>query len=101
MQVDDNQRTLAFNVAQQFIAVLLAESTLELAQQDVASFQQTVNISEARVKAGDMSEGDLIKIKLQLLQFQSDVSPQNFPKSRLWRHCASWSDSSPSRRITM
>ena len=29
--VADNERTLAFNVASQFIAVELAESTLELA----------------------------------------------------------------------
>jgi cobalt-zinc-cadmium efflux system outer membrane protein len=38
------------------------------------SFQQTVDISEDQVKAGAMSEGDLLKIKLQLLQFQTDVS---------------------------
>ena len=63
-----------FNVAQQFINVLLAESTLSFAQQDLDSFQKTVDISETRFHAGDMSEGDLLKIKLQLLQFQSDVS---------------------------
>lgn len=73
-QVLDNQRTLAFNVGQQFVAVLLAESMLELAQQGLAGYQQTIDISEARLKAGDMSEGDLLKIKLQLLQFQQDVS---------------------------
>src|ERR1700733_7588268 len=73
-QVSDNQRTLAFNVAQQFVAVLLAQSMIELAQQDLASFQQTVDLSEIQVKDGALSEGDAIKIKLQLLQFQSDVS---------------------------
>jgi cobalt-zinc-cadmium efflux system outer membrane protein len=73
-QVSDSERQLAFNVAQQFINVLLAESTLEFAQRDLDSFQKTVEISEARFHAGDMSEGDLLKIKLQLLQFQTDVS---------------------------
>ena len=72
-QVTDNERQLTFNVSQQFVNVLLAQSTLDLAQQDYDSFQKTVDISEARFKAGDMSEGDLLKIKLQLLQFQSDV----------------------------
>jgi outer membrane protein, heavy metal efflux system len=72
-QVTDNERQLTFNVSQQFVNVLLAQSTLDLAQQDYDSFQKTVEISEARFKAGDMSEGDLLKIKLQLLQFQSDV----------------------------
>jgi outer membrane protein, heavy metal efflux system len=72
-QVTDNERQLTFNVSQQFVNVLLAQSTLDLAQQDYDSFQKTVEISDARFKAGDMSEGDLLKIKLQLLQFQSDV----------------------------
>ncbi len=73
-QVADNQRTLAFNVAQQFVAVLLAQSMLDLARQNLAGFQQTVELSEAQARAGAISEGDLIKIKLQLLQFQTDVS---------------------------
>jgi cobalt-zinc-cadmium efflux system outer membrane protein len=73
-QVSDSERQLQFNVAQQFINVLLAESSLEFAKQDLNSFQKTVDISEARRRAGDMSEGDLLKIKLQLLQFQTDVS---------------------------
>ncbi len=33
-----------------------------------------MDISEARYKAGDISEDDLLKIKLQMLQFQTDVS---------------------------
>ena len=73
-QVSDSERQLAFNVAQQFINVLLAESTLEFAQQDLDSFQKTVDISETRWHAGAMSEVDFLKIKLQLLQFQTDVS---------------------------
>src|SRR5271156_2846098 len=39
-QTTDSERTLAFNVGQEFIAVLLAESTLEFALQDFKSFQQ-------------------------------------------------------------
>lgn len=73
-QVADNERGLTFSVASQFINVELAESTLALANEDLKSFQNTVEISESRYKAGDISEDDLLKIKLQLLQFQSDVS---------------------------
>ncbi len=73
-QVSDAERTLAFNVAQQFINVLLAESNIEFANEALKSYQQTVNISQERYKAGDISEGDFLKIKLQLLQFQTDVS---------------------------
>ena len=73
-QVNDSERQLIFNTSQQFIVVLLAQSTVDLSKQDAESFQQTVNISESRYKVGDMSEGDLLKIKLQSLQFQSDLS---------------------------
>jgi len=73
-QVANNERSLTFSVASLFINVELAESTLELATQDIKSFQDTVDIAEARYKAGDIGENDLLKIKLQLLQFQTDVS---------------------------
>jgi cobalt-zinc-cadmium efflux system outer membrane protein len=73
-QVADNERSLAFSVSTLFINVELAESTLALAMQDLKSFQNTVDISQARYNAGDIGEGDLLKIKLQMLQFQTDVS---------------------------
>ena len=73
-QVADAERTLAFNVGQQFVSVLLAESTLQFALRDLQSFQQTVDISETQLKAGYIGEGDYLKIKLQLLQFQTDMS---------------------------
>jgi cobalt-zinc-cadmium efflux system outer membrane protein len=73
-QVSDTERGLTFNVAQQFIGILLAKSNLQFATQDLASYQQTVDLSSEQYKAGAISEGDLLKIKLQLLQFQMDVS---------------------------
>ena len=73
-QVSDNERTLTFNVASQFISAVLAQADLDLAEKDLAGFQQTVEISQASFQAGAMSGGDLLKIKLQLLQFQMDVS---------------------------
>ena len=72
--VSDAERALTFNVAQQFVAVLLAESTLRFAELDLKSFEQTVDIAQAQYKSGYISEGDYLKIKLQLLQFQTDVS---------------------------
>jgi cobalt-zinc-cadmium efflux system outer membrane protein len=74
LQISDNERALTFNVAQQFVAVLQAESTWQFAKQDLESFQKTVQISEDRLKAGDLSQADYLKIKLQLLLFQTDVS---------------------------
>jgi outer membrane protein, heavy metal efflux system len=79
-QVSDAERSLIFNTAQQFITVQLAESNLDLANQDLASFQQTVDIGQAQYKAGAISEGDLLKITVQLLQFQTDVSSAKVAK---------------------
>jgi outer membrane protein, heavy metal efflux system len=72
--VADNERTLTFQVATLFTNAQLAESAIALAKEDLKSFQNTVNISQERYKAGDISEDDFLKIKLQLLQFQTDSS---------------------------
>jgi cobalt-zinc-cadmium efflux system outer membrane protein len=71
--VADNGRGLTFQVATLFYSAQLAESTLDLAEKDLKSFQQTVDISEAQYQAGGLSENDYLMIKLQLLQFESDL----------------------------
>jgi outer membrane protein, heavy metal efflux system len=70
--VTDNERGLTFSVASLFVNVQLAESTLELAEKDLKSFQKTVELSELRFTKGAISEDDYLKIKLQLLQFETD-----------------------------
>ena len=72
-QVGDNERGIEFQVASLFINVQLAGSTLDLTRQNLASFQKTVDISDAQYRSGAVSENDYLKIKLQLLQFQTDV----------------------------
>jgi cobalt-zinc-cadmium efflux system outer membrane protein len=71
--VADNERGLTFQVATLFFNAQLAESTFDLAEQDLKSFQSTVDISENQFKAGGISENDYLMIKLQLLQFESDL----------------------------
>lgn len=80
--VADNERSLTFNVAAQFTNALLAESSLDFAKQDLKGFQNTEEISEAQYKAGATSEGNLLKIKLQLLQFQTDVTAAELAKQQ-------------------
>jgi outer membrane protein, heavy metal efflux system len=81
-QVADNERGLTFQVATLFFNAQLAESTLDLANQDLKSFQSTVDISETQYKAGGISENDYLKIKLQLLQFQSDDEQADVAKAQ-------------------
>jgi cobalt-zinc-cadmium efflux system outer membrane protein len=79
-QVTDSERTLAFNVGQQFVSVLLAESNLQFADENLKGFKQSVDISEQQYKVGYISEADYLKIKLQMLQFQTDVSSAQLAK---------------------
>jgi cobalt-zinc-cadmium efflux system outer membrane protein len=72
--VTDNERQLRFQVVQGFINILLAKSVLDFAKEDLANFSQEVELNHARVVAGDLSEGDYLKISLQKLQFEQDVS---------------------------
>jgi cobalt-zinc-cadmium efflux system outer membrane protein len=81
-QVADNERTLTFQVAQLFINVQLAESTLDLAQDNLKSFQKAVEIGEFQNKSGAMSENDFLKIKLQLLQFETDVQQAQLARAQ-------------------
>jgi cobalt-zinc-cadmium efflux system outer membrane protein len=72
--VADAERMLGFQARQSFIAVLLSKSTLALAEDDLANFSSFVDISRDRLNAGAIAEGDFIKIALQKLQFEQDVS---------------------------
>jgi outer membrane protein, heavy metal efflux system len=80
--VADNERTLTFQVASQFVDVQLAESTLDLARQDLKSFQDTVQINQERYKAGGISKDDYLKIELQLLEFQMDESQSRLARAQ-------------------
>jgi cobalt-zinc-cadmium efflux system outer membrane protein len=61
-------------VVQAFINVLLAKSVLQLAEDNLANFSQSLDLNRARVTAGDLAEGDYLKLSLQKLQFEQDLS---------------------------
>jgi cobalt-zinc-cadmium efflux system outer membrane protein len=73
-QTLDLERTTIENTAQQFVAALLAKSNLEFAERFLDSYLHTVGISQDQQQAGAMSKADLLKIQLQTLQFQTDVT---------------------------
>jgi len=80
--VADNERGLTYQVATLFTDVQLAESTIDLAQQDLKSFQQTVDIGEFQFKAGGISENDYLMIQVQLLQFQTDLESAQLARAQ-------------------
>jgi cobalt-zinc-cadmium efflux system outer membrane protein len=70
----DLERQLRFQAEQAFVSALLAKSALDLAQQDLKSFSEVVEINRQRVASGDLAQGDFYRISLQKLQFEQDVS---------------------------
>jgi len=80
--VADDERGLTFQVASLFVNVQLAESTIDLAQQDLKSFQQTVDISEHQFQAGGISENDYLMIEVQLLQFETDLESAEMARAQ-------------------
>jgi outer membrane protein, heavy metal efflux system len=73
-QVLDVERGVVADTAQQFVAVLLAKSNYDFALKLLDTYQHTVGVSQEQKKAGAISESDLLKIQLQTLQFQTDVT---------------------------
>jgi cobalt-zinc-cadmium efflux system outer membrane protein len=72
--VEDAERLLRFQTEQAFINVLLAKSTLDIAQQNLKDFSDVVELNRQRVTSGDLAEADFLKISIQKLQFETDVS---------------------------
>jgi len=81
-QVNQSERDLTLQVVSQFINVQLAESTVELAHANLESFKQAVDISAIRFKSGGISENDYLKIKLELLQFETDLKQAELDKAQ-------------------
>jgi len=70
----DAERQLTFQTEQAFINVLLANSTLDLARENLKNFENVVDVNRERMRAGDLAESEFYKISLQKLQFEQDLS---------------------------
>ncbi len=69
----DTRRTLVLTLRQAFIGALQAQSDLDFARENLASYEKVVELNRLMLEQGEISRADLLKIELQILQFQSDV----------------------------
>ena len=69
----DAVRVLGFSVKEAFYKVLQARRRLELAKENSAFFNEVVNINTIRFKKGVIAEADLIKLRVQAVDFQNQV----------------------------
>jgi cobalt-zinc-cadmium efflux system outer membrane protein len=71
-QYNDQQRQLVLQVKDTFADMLAAKAALQVAQDNLDSYRKTVQLSQERVDAGDISKTDFERIDLELAEFESD-----------------------------
>ena len=69
----DQERTLLFNLRNAFVQTLQAKAVLELANQNLAYYDQVLSVNRDRFNAGDIARVDLDRLELQRVQYESDV----------------------------
>ena len=75
-QLLNTTRTLVLDVDNAFTDVQLAKLNLNLAQTNLAAFNDVVRVNTERVRTGDLSRVELSRSRLAALQFQNDVRQQ-------------------------
>ncbi|HEX4311298.1 MAG TPA: TolC family protein [Acidobacteriaceae bacterium] len=71
-QYNDQVRQTVLAVKNAFTNLLIARQALRIAQDNLDSYRRTVDLSQARLNAGDISRTDFERIDLQLAEFESD-----------------------------
>lgn len=71
-QLQDQERQLTLSVRTAFTNMLAAKAALAIAEENLADYRKTVDLSKARLDAGDITRTDYERIDLQLAQFEAD-----------------------------
>ena len=71
-QYKDTERQTILQVKQAFTNMLVAKAALKIAQDNLDGYSKTVDLSKARLNAGDISATDFDRIDLQSAEFESD-----------------------------
>lgn len=69
----DTRRQLLFNLRDAFVRLLQANSVLEVAKDNIASYDRVIDVNRRRLEAGDLSRADFDRIELQRVQYESDL----------------------------
>ena len=70
----DLDRTATFEVRRHFLDVLVATERLRLARQNLDRYRETVRVSAARARSGDIAPTELDKIALEQRGFEHEVA---------------------------
>lgn len=72
-QILDAFRTQLFQLRQAFAAAILARENLTLAQAQDAQYERTEQLTEIKVKAGDLAEMELFRVRAGRLPFRQAI----------------------------
>jgi cobalt-zinc-cadmium efflux system outer membrane protein len=71
--LEDQDRTLLFNLRSAFVNILHAKEILRVAQDNLTYYDRVLEVNRTRQQAGDISEVDLGRLELQRVQYESDL----------------------------
>ena len=77
----DLERTLTFEVETRFVAVQVAEERLRVARRNLDQYRETVRVSRARMRAGDVAPSEVDKIALEQRAFEREVGQGEIERS--------------------
>ena len=69
----DLERTLLFSLRGAFVATLQAKAVVKLAKDNLAYYDNLLDISRTRFSVGDIAQIDLDRLELQRVQYESDA----------------------------
>ncbi len=69
----DLERNLIFNLRTAFVQTLQAKAFRSLARTELADYDRVLDISRDRFQSGDIAQIDLARLRLQRVQYESDV----------------------------
>ena len=72
-QLADETRSLLFTLRSAFVQVLQQKAILDLAKENLSFYDRVLQVSNDRLKAGDIARIDLDRLQLQRVTFESDV----------------------------
>jgi len=71
--LEDQDRTLLFNLRSAFVSILHAKEVLRVAGENLTYYDRVLELNRTRQQAGDISEVDLGRLELQRVQYESDL----------------------------
>jgi outer membrane protein, heavy metal efflux system len=72
-QYADQERNLLFNLRAAFVQTLQQKAILDLTRESLAFYNRLLDVSNERLKAGDIARVDFQRLELQRVQFETDV----------------------------